>query len=172
MENIDLEELKYLYYDKKMSGHAIAKHFGITPPIIYRHMDINGLPRRSYSEAHKLRHSGAERDTKSAEVIRLYFDDKLSLQKVASHVGLTSTSVRRFILEAGLTPRKREEISRKGFSKFTQADRLEMKRLYCEEKLSCDEIAPTFNCNSVTVQTSLEKARGSPTKLRRSTSKP
>lgn len=157
MKKFDLKELKYLYYDKKMSGHAIAKLFKVTPTILYKRMADNQMPRRTYTEAHRLRHSGTKRHTKSAEVIRLYFDEKLSLQKVADRVGLTPPSVRRFILEAGLTPRKRNETSRKGTSRFTPADRLEIKRLYCEEKLSCQEIAPKFESSSVAIQINLEK---------------
>ena len=136
----------------KRAALKSLEHFQTIPQVIYNRMKKHGLPRRSYSDAHKLRYSGTERDMKSAEIIRLYFDENLSLQKVADRIGITPPTVWRFILEAGLTPRNRKESSKKGLSKFTQADRLEMKRLYCEEKLSCIEIARKFNSNSTTIQ--------------------
>ena len=157
MINIDIQELKRLYYDEKQSGFEIARHFQTSPVVIYNRMRKHGLPRRSYSDAHKLRYSGTERDMKSAEIIRLYFDENLSLQKVADRIGITPPTVWRFILLAGLTPRTRKESSKKGLSKWTKADRLEMKRLYCEEKLSCIKIARKFNSNSTTIQANLKK---------------
>ena len=57
MINIDIQELKRLYYDEQKSGYEIAQHFQTIPSVIYDRMRKHGLQRRPAADGQKLRYA-------------------------------------------------------------------------------------------------------------------
>ena len=57
MINIDIQEIKRLYYDEQKSGFEIARHFQTRPAVIYACMEEHGLQRRSASDGQKARYA-------------------------------------------------------------------------------------------------------------------
>ena len=160
MIDIDINQLRHLYYNEKKSASEVAKILGCAPSVIYDHMKKNGLQRRSYSEAHKLWCAQKVLKINLAEIVRLYFDEHLSLAKVGARLGVSQDTVRNRLLTAGYETRKRGESRhprKPRDSIFTDDDLAEMERLYCEAERSSAEIAWQFNCSDFTVRTHLKK---------------
>ena len=165
MKNIDINQIKYLYYKEKKSASEIAKVFDCGPTIIYAHMEKNGMQRRSKSESQKIRYNNrtyAKRrfELDLAEMVRLYFEEYLSLVEVGKRLGVSHTTVRERLLTAGYQTRKKGEWKHLRKSRgriFTAAELSEMKRFYCEEELSSMEIARRFDCTDLIIRTHLKQ---------------
>ena len=106
MKNIDINQVAHLYYHEKKSVYEIAKIFGCTHSVIYARMQENGLPRRSYSEAHRMRYSQKHLNIDLAEIVRLYFEENLTLIEVGTRLGVCSDLVRKRLIAAGYEIRK------------------------------------------------------------------
>lgn len=165
MKNIDINQIKHLYYHEKKSVYEIATLFDCDPAIIYAHMEKNGMQRRSKSESQKIRYRNRTHDkhrseSELAEMVHLYFEEHLSLAEVAKRLRVSHTTVRERLLTAGYQTRKRGEWKHLRKSRgriFTAAELSEMKHLYCEEELSSAEIARRFDCTDLIVRTHLEQ---------------
>ena len=160
MKDIDMNQVAHLYYHEEKSAFEIAKIFGCAVSVIYDRMKKNGMPRRSYSEAHKVRHSQNGLNIDLAEIVRLYFEEHLTLVEIAKRLGICSDAVRKRLIAAGYERRKRgtSRHPRKPLdSNFTNADLAEMEQLYCEAELSSVEIARRYKCSDVTVRTHLKR---------------
>lgn len=161
MTNIDINQIKHLYYHEKKSVPEVAEILGCSPEIIYDLMKKHGMQRRSYSEAHRLRHAQTTSNVDDAEIVRLYFEEYLSMKDVGDRVGLSAHNVQKRLTAAGYQPRKKWERTRKSrhphrkslISKLTDADLAEIERLYYEEGLSLVEIASRYNCSETAVRT-------------------
>lgn len=157
MLDIDIHQIEHLYYHQKKSASEIAEIFGCSPPAIYKRMKQNGMQRRSLSEAHKLRYSQKRLNLDLAEVVRLYFEEYLSLAAVGERLGVSYCTVRRRLITAGYVPRKRGEERHPRKSPFTNTDLAEMVRLYCEAEWSSAEIASRYNCCDATIRVHLKQ---------------
>ena len=162
MKNIDINQIKYLYYREKKSASEIARVFDCDPATIYIHMEKNGMQRRSASESQKIRYNNRVYDKHRskldlAEIRRLYFQEHLSLVETGEKLGVSPDTIRRRLIQAGYKCRKQSESRRPRASKFTEVDCAEMKRLYCEEELSSAEIARRFDCTNMTIKMHLEQ---------------
>lgn len=165
MKNIDINQVKYLYYQEKKSASEIARVFDCDPATIYVHMKKNGMQRRSASESQKIRYNNRVYDkhrseSELAEMVRLYFEEYLSLAEVGKRLRVSHSTVRERLLTAGYQIRKIGEaghLRKSGGRIYTEAELSEMKRLYCEEELSSAEIARRFDCTDVTIRTHLEQ---------------
>ena len=157
MKNIDIHQIKHLYYIKKKSAMEIAEIFGCTPIVIYGHMKENGMQRRPYSEAQKIRYARDGLNLDLAEIVHLYFEEQLSLVAVGDRLGVSYCTVRKRLLAAGYALRKRGELRRLRESSLTDTDIAEMVRLYCEEEQSSMEIASQYNCSDVVVRKYLKR---------------
>ena len=160
MKNIDINQVSHLYYHEKKSVYAIAEIFGCTPTVIYGHMQKNGLQRRSYSEAHRMRYSQKLITINLAEIVRLYFEEQLTLIEVGEQLGICSDLVRKRLIAAGYERRKAGESRhprKSRGSKFTDADLAEMERRYCQAEESSAEIAYRYDCCEMTVRAHLRQ---------------
>ena len=160
MKNIDINQVAHLYYHEKKSVYAIAEILGCTPTVIYGHMQKNGLQRRSYSEAHRMRYSQKHLNMDLAEIVRLYFEEQLTLVEVGTRLGVCSDLVRKRLIAAGYQRRRRGESrhpQKSRSSKFTDADLAEMERLYCQAEWSSAEIAYRYECCDMTVRAHLKR---------------
>lgn len=165
MKNIDINQIKHLYYHEKKSAPEIAKVFDCGPTLIYTYMKKNGMQRRSKSESQKIRYNDRMYDkTKSesglAEMVRLYFEEYLSLAEVGKRLGVSHDTVRERLRTAGYQTRKRSESRHLRKSRgriFTEAELSQMKRLYCEEELSAAAIASILNCSDLIIRTHLKQ---------------
>ena len=161
MKNIDINQVAHLYYHEKKSVYEIAKIFGYRSPMpIYACMKENGLQRRSYSEAHRMRYSQKHITINLAEIVRLYFEEQLTLVEVGTRLGVCSDLVRKRLIAAGYQRRRRGESrhpQKSRSSKFTDADLAEMERLYCQAEWSSAEIAYRYECCDMTVRAHLKR---------------
>ena len=160
MKDIDIHRVAHLYYHEKKSVYEIAKIFGCAHSVIYARMKENGLQRRSYSEAHRMRYAQKHLDIDLAETVRLYFEEHLSLVEVGTRLGVCSTTVRKCLVATGYEIRKRGESrhpQKSRSSKFTDADLAEMERLYCQAEWSSAEIAYRYDCCEMTVRAHLKR---------------
>ena len=157
MKNIDVNQIKHLYYIKKKSAFEIAEIFGCAPADIYSHMKENGMQRRTYSEAQKIRYDRDGLKLDLTEIVRLYFEEHLSLVAVGDRLDVSEDTVRKRLLAAGYEPRKSGESRRLRESSLTDTDTAEMVRLYCEEEQSSMEIASQYNCSDVVVRDHLKR---------------
>ena len=162
MKNIDIDinQIKHLYYHEKKSGHEIAEILDCPVRVIYDRMKKNGMQRRSYSEAHKLRHAQKGRNRNDPEIVRLYFEEHLTLAEVGKRLGISFYTVRGRLIAMGYERRKggrpRDPLKPRT-CKFTDAELSEMKRLYCEAEQTLAEIAYRYDCSDVAVMTYLKQ---------------
>lgn len=157
MKNIDIHQIKHLYYTQKKSAFEIAEIFGCDPTVVYSHMKKSGMQRRPYSEAQKIRYARNGLHLDLAEIVRLYFEEQLTLREVAERLGVCRDTVRKRLLAAGYKLRKRGEARRLREPSFTDTDLAEMVRLYCEEEQSSMEIASQYNCSDAVVRKYLKR---------------
>lgn len=134
MKNIDIHQIKHLYYREKKSTYKIAKILGCSVSTIQNRMRQHNMPLRSITEARNYRNGrrSPSADLDITEIARLYFDEQLSLAGVGERMGVSGTVIRGKLLKAGYTLRGRREVTRRRVqpSKFTEADVSEMERLY------------------------------------------
>ena len=161
MISIDIEELKRLYYDEQQSAYKIAQHFKTNHSTIYGRMKKHGLQRRSASDGQKLRYAETRIKLNINEIVRLYFEEELSLVEVGERVGVSSASITKRLWAAGYKCRKRggsrHPSKMKGSYIFTASDLTEIKRLYCEEGRSSDDIAFQYDCCGATIRNHLKR---------------
>lgn len=153
MKHLDINQIKYLYYDEEKSTVQIAEIFDCSPATVRNRMKKHNLPRRPKEEAHKNQTGPHGIDIDIDELVRLYFEKRLPLAVIGARKGTSGTTIRSKLLKAGYTLRS----DRIRSSKFTDADVSEMKRLYLEEELALQMIAKRFKCTAVTVGTQLKK---------------
>lgn len=160
MKNIDIDQIKHLYYHEKKSGYEIAAIFGCSVGTIYNKMRQHDLPLRSISEAHRNKNArGPRGDLDMTEIVRLYFEEQLSMMCIGERMGVSGTMIREKLLKADYTLRTRYEIAhlRVRSSKFTETDVSEMERLYVKEELSLKKVAERCNCTAATVGNKLRE---------------
>ena len=161
MISIDIEELKRLYYDEEKSGYEIAEHFQTMPQVIYNRMEKHGLQRRPYAVAQKLRYAETRIKLNINEIVRLYFEEELSLVEVGERVGVSSASITKRLWAAGYKCRKRggsrHPSKMKGSYILTASDLTEIQRLYCEEERSSEDIAFQYDCCGATIRNHLKR---------------
>ena len=161
MINIDLEELKRLYYDEEKSAYEIAQHFKTNHSTIYGRMKKHGLQRRSASDGQKLRYAETRIKLNINKIVRLYFEEELSLVEVGERVGVSGDTIRKRLWAAGYKCRKRgwsrHPSKMKGSYMFTASDLTEIKRLYCEEERSSEDIAFQYDCCGATIRNHLKR---------------
>jgi predicted ArsR family transcriptional regulator len=99
MSKISPEELIKLYKDRKMSIHAVAKHFGCTYRTIYRRLERLGIPtNRSEGKTAK----GPRNTLKKKELKNLLDNHNLTIDQIAKRLRTTPEIVRRHIEKYGL----------------------------------------------------------------------
>ena len=161
MISIDIEELKRLYYDEQQSAYEIAQHFKTNHSTIYGRMKKHGLQRRSASDGQKLRYAETRIKLNINEIVRLYFEEELSLVEVGERVGVSSDTITKRLWAAGYKCRKRgwsrHPSKMKGSYMFTASDLTEIKRLYCEEGRSSEDIAFQYDCCGATIRNHLKR---------------
>ena len=163
MKNIDIQELKHLYYYEEKSAFEIAQHFQTSPDTILKRMKKHGLQRRSYAEAQKLRYANIGIILNNInEIVRLYFDEELTLTEVGERIGVSHTTIKNRLEAAGYKCRKSGESrypcpSKKRSSMFTASELAEIGRLYSEEERSAHDIAFQYDCSDSTIRTHLKR---------------
>ena len=164
MINIDIQELKRLYYDEKQSGFEIARHFQTIPQVIYNRMRKHGLQRRPCAEAQKLRYAKTETGIRIFanidEIVHLYFEEKLTLKEVGARIGVSHATIRDRLLTAGYKCRTKGESRHpwnKNASMFTESELAEIGRLYSEEERSAHDIAFQYDCSDATIRNYLKR---------------
>jgi len=166
--NIDIEAVKRLYYDEKLSMAAVAQRLGVPKHHVSETMKHHGLKRRSRTEAQSLRVHKNFHPVSTTQIAQLYFDKQLTATEVAEKLGISPALVRHRLLKAGYTLRSHKEAmalpgnrKARGRAKivFSEEEIQEICKLYCKEGLSPINIALRFNI-SVPVIHRILKAQG------------
>ena len=153
---IDVNELKRLYYDEELSVLLVSKRLEIPKHVVYAEMRRLGLKRRSKSEAQLLRAYGVS----TKEMVRLYYVEKKSLGDVALELGVCELCVRNRLIGAGYTLRNRSE-SRflhgggRPLIVFSSEDKEQIRICYCEEGLSLAIIGSRFSVSPQIIRRTL-----------------
>ena len=156
MKNIDIRQVTHLYYHEKKSVSEIAEIFGCSDITIYNRMQKNGMERRSYSEAHRIRYAQKNGVINLSEIVYLYFEKKLTLKAIGARFGVSFGTIRKRLIENGYRCRKPEG----SLPKFTSDELVEMARLYHDEELTPSEIAYQYNSITATIRSSLRRVPG------------
>ena len=148
-----------MYVDEKKGANTIAKALGTHPSKIYDILKEHNIPRRSRSEAQRLRNypSLANDERLKPIVVRLYCDEGLTLIKVGKRLGVSGAAVRNWMEQWGIPRRKKPNNN----PKWTQLPADEVVRLYVDEQISLQEVAHRFNVSSPVIKRVLEH-RGVP----------
>ena len=163
MINIDIQELKHLYYYEEKSAFKIAQHFQTSPDTIIKRMKKHGLQRRSYAEAQKLRYANIGIILNNInEIVRLYFDEELTLTEVGERIGVSHTTIKNRLEKAGYKCRKQgasghQRPKRELTPMFTESELTEIKRLYSEAEKSFSDIALQYGCCDSTIRNYLKR---------------
>lgn len=155
-QDIDINEVKRLYYDEKLSAGTVAEQLGTYKEKIYNLMDEHGLKRRSKVEAQQLRRGSDQVVASIDEVLRLYFDEGLSTATIGKKLGVHAESVAYRIRRAGYKLRSRGRSGGKPRTMFSGDEKEEIRKLYCEEELSLARIGFKFNVSAGTIQKTLK----------------
>ena len=159
-KDIDLDAVKFFYYEKELSVTETAKKLGVPWHSVYSFMDRHGLKRRSRSEGQKLRYAKERRGPPIEEILRLYFDEELSSFAVAARVGLSQSTVRDRIRKAGYVLRNiKESRSAQKTGRvlivFNDEQQSQIEHLYCVEKASLAMIGFRFDVSPQIIKRTL-----------------
>lgn len=172
--HLDMEKVRYLYYDKKLSVAQVADILGCAASTLQSRMKANGMTLRSQTEALQLSHLAQRPHLDSldtAEIVRLYRDQEMSLNKLSLKMGVSQTTIRKRLIDAGCPIRNFAEsiaCRKERQSKFSESDVAEMERLYVGG-LSPNKIGDRFECTGVTVRSQLIR-KGVPLRSSKKTS--
>lgn len=160
MRKIDPETVRRLYHNEKLSTIEIGVRFGYHPITVCIFMRKHGIPKRSRSAAQRLRYSKQPKvEVDVSELVRLYYDERLSLEAVGKRVGCSKQTVRLRLIGAGYVLRTLKETQQQGPSlKVSDAEIAEIVRLYRDERLSLSEVALRFAFSVGTVRRVLKDA--------------
>ena len=153
---IDVDELKRLYYDEELSVILVSKRMGFPKHVIYGEMRRLGLKRRSKSDAQRLRVYSVS----TKEMVRLYYVEKKSLVGVGLELGVSQVCVRDRLLRAGYTLRNYSEArvlqgGGRSLLVFSSEDKERIRMLYCDEALSLAIIGLRFSVSPQIIRRTL-----------------
>jgi len=148
--DVNIEVLKRLYYDEKLSVLKVSQRMGVPKHIIYAVMREHGLERRSKSEAQKLRDYQDQCPVSDTEIARLYYDEEKSTGTIAEELGVSQVVVRNRLIRAGYKLRSPKElrllqIGGRALIVFSESEKESIRELYCEEGHSLATIGFRFN---------------------------
>lgn len=106
--DLDIEEIKRLYYDEKKSLVAIGEILGCCDEVVRERMEEHGLKRRSNT---------ASRNRKSlpldvSEIVRLYTEELLPLTQIGERFDVGYTTIRDRLVKAGVQLRTKKDAQR------------------------------------------------------------
>jgi transposase-like protein len=129
---IPVKQAKKLYLQDGLSLAAIASHFGTSRETLRDMFDREGIPRRKgwQTRCHK---------APTAEIARLYFEEKLVPAKIAERVGLTEGAVRSRLIRAGCQLRPRG--GKSGHFKRPEVKTEDLVRDFSDEHLNYSQIS-------------------------------
>ena len=144
-----------MYVEEQKSMRAIAEELGVSRYLITKVLKTYDVPRRSLSEAFRLRqYTGMHTDAKlKAAVIRLYCDEKLSLAGCGKRLGISGVHIGNLMHRWGIPRRKANGRQ----PKWAVLDADAIVRLYVEEFLTLPEIASKYNVSPPTIAKVLER---------------
>ena len=158
--DIDVDILKDLYYGERLSVTDVAKRLGVPWHSVYNSMKRYGLKRRSRSEAQQIRYEGSYKGPSIEKILALYFDQELSSFEVARRVGLSQSTIRDRINNAGYSlrtvseSRLRQKVGRV-LIVFPEDQQEEIRDLYCVDKLSFATIGVRFDVSPQIIKRTL-----------------
>lgn len=89
------------------------------------------------------------------EIVRLYFDEMLSLVEIGKRFGVSFVTIRSRLLANGYQTR---EPGWNSVPAFSETERAELVRLHVDEQKNCTELSLIYGVSSVTVQKYLREA--------------
>ena len=155
-----IEDIKRLYFGKKLPIDQVAKRLGFSYTTIRSKMRETGIELRSLSESQKLRFARKRVEIPLDEVLRLYFDEKEGLDTIAKKYRCAYTYIKTLIEGAGYQIRNKSEAGlishRKRRILFTSEEQDEIVQLYTVEKVSIADLADKFHVSNPVVSRFLQ----------------
>ena len=116
---LDLELLKRLYWEEKKTINEVAAALGTTYIVIRKRMLKHGIPIRTRQEAHVIE---AQRRGKPGCLTREfllqeYIERRRSTVEIARELGISNSTVHKYMTRARIASRSRSERTRMGKSK-------------------------------------------------------
>lgn len=121
----DQEVLKKLYWDEKKSTTEIGRIFGISHTAVLKSLKKFGITTRSPREAALISARKRMKTIKYENLYHMYYEEKLSLAKIADRLGVAPNTVLRKMKEYGLPRRELSETARKYLRKPFSGDSIE-----------------------------------------------
>jgi len=121
----DSEALKKLYWNEKKSTTEIGRIFGISHTAVLKSLKKFGIRTRSLHEAALISAKKRMKTIKYENLYHMYYEEKLSLAKIAETLGVASNTVLRRMIEYELPRRELSEIARKYPRKPFSRDNIE-----------------------------------------------
>jgi transposase len=140
--DVDDDEISRLYCDEHRSGTEISKLLGCSADLVYFRLARLGIERRSPV--------AARRGPSDAELAHLYTERGLSLRDIGEAHGVSTQTVRRWLIHAGIDRRRAAPRPAQGAPD-------ECVELY-QAGWSAPDIAYHLGCSSATVYRRLEAA--------------
>jgi len=145
------KQVARLYVEEGLSLEEAGARFGLTPERVRQILERAGVRRRDGGASL----SPEEEVQRDQEIVRLYVEEGLSLEKAGARLGLTSERVRQKLERRGVSPRN-------GSCRLTHEQQArrdqEIVRLYVEEGLSLKKIGARFGLSDFAVRHILERA--------------
>lgn len=142
MAKVDELEARRLYVDEGLSLAECARRMGVSNVGVRGALRRQGVRIRSQSEQQTKINAG--------EAIRLYVDERLSLEECGQRLGVTGAGVRVVLLKNGIRLRSQSE-------QQTKIDVAEATRLYVEEGLSIAKCAERLGFDFRSVYNALRR---------------
>jgi len=106
---LERAKLYNLYWRKKKSTTEIAKLVGMSPAGVRYYLKKFGIKRRNLKEATLIARIKWKKNFPIKEIKRMYYKEKLSLSKIAKIIGVGKETIRRRMIEYGLSRRTLSE---------------------------------------------------------------
>ncbi len=105
----ELDEMRRLYEEERLSLRAIGRLFGMTRQGVYNRFVAAGIPRRQQNTEGLIEFAEKRRERANElliahreDILRMYVDERLSLASIAKRFGISGKRIRDHLVECGV----------------------------------------------------------------------
>ncbi len=148
---VDIERIKKMYLDDKMSLDKIAKELGVSPTIIHNRLKTNNIDRRGPSITRTI-----PLDTE--RIKKMYLDDKMTVDQIAKELGVSRSTIIQRLQTSDIDRRHRHyKVKSSNVVNFTPNDLERIKKMYLHDKMAAGNIAKELKVSRVEILSQLKK---------------
>lgn len=104
-DTVDIERLKQLYYEDELSIKEVSQILNVSYSLILRLMIKNNLERREAKQNYNMNDKIKLRTLK-----KMYYEEKMGIRKIANILGVSDSSILKFMIEHKLERRPQKAI--------------------------------------------------------------